>query len=69
LAGFTEGNSWHHSFPPYAIGSGNGGNHKLVELFGGEDKLLAKLKQILTVSGKFMVGSYGQVIIQCTLLV
>jgi putative alpha-1,2-mannosidase len=57
--GFTEGNSWHHSFPPYAIGPD--GNNRLVELHGGEQKLLSKLRQILTVPGKFMVGSYGQV--------
>ena len=57
--GFTEGNSWHHSFPPYALTG-------LVELYGGKDKMLAKLKGILSTSGKFMAGSYGQVLTVCS---
>lgn len=61
--GFTEGNSWHHSFPAYGIH--NPGNNKLVEVFGSDAELLKKLKQMLVVSGKFMVGSYGQVNCEC----
>ena len=51
--GFTEGNAWHHSFPPYALPT-------LVQLHGSESALLVKLHQILTAPGRFDVGSYGQ---------
>ena len=44
--GFVEGNSWHHSFPPYAL-------EDLATLHGGKDKLLAKLKSFLSVTSDF----------------
>lgn len=53
--GYTEGNAWHHSFPPYAL---NG----LVALHGSRDALLARLRHMLRMPSHFMPGSYGQVI-------
>jgi hypothetical protein len=44
--GFVEGNSWHHSFPPYAL-------KELAALHGGKDKLLAKLKSFMSVTSDF----------------
>lgn len=38
--GYVEGNSWHHSFPPYALDI-------LSSLHGGKDKLLAKLHEMV----------------------
>jgi predicted alpha-1,2-mannosidase len=57
--GFTEGNTWHHSFPPYAI-------EGLAVMHGGKDKLLAKLHVMLNTQGNFGVGSYGQEIHEMT---
>ena len=57
--GFTEGNSWHHSFPPYVV---NG----LAELYGGKKNMLAKLHALLQVSADFGVGSYHQEIHEMT---
>ncbi|CAM9399077.1 unnamed protein product, partial [Ectocarpus fasciculatus] len=53
--GFAEGNSWHHSFPAWSIGS-------LAQLHGGRGNLLQKLHKMLTIPSTFGVGSYGQVI-------
>lgn len=72
--GFTEGNSWHHSFPPYAVSCAvdeeflqktlsfdcKGG---LLALHGGREQLREKLLQLLQTKSHFRVGSYGQVII------
>lgn len=55
--GFTEGNSWHHSFPPYCMSA-------LAELHGGKEKLLERLHKLLAIPSSFMVGSYGQVSVQ-----
>jgi len=51
--GYTEGNAWHHSFPPYSLGT-------LISLHGSQEKLLGKLKNLLTVPGNFEWGSYNQ---------
>ncbi len=56
--GFTEGNSWHHSFPPYAVNAETGG--LLSNLHGGRANLLNKLHELLQTSGNFQPGSYGQ---------
>jgi len=53
--GFTEGSSWHHSFPPYAI-------ETLSRLHGGNDRVLRKLNELLSTSSGFNPGSYGQTI-------
>lgn len=57
--GFTEGSSWHHSFPPYAL-------ETLVRLHGGQQKLLAKLREMLVSASGFNPGSYGQQIHEMT---
>jgi len=57
--GFTEGNSWHHSFPPYVL-------PELIKLHGGKDNLLKKLHQLIEMPGNFQVGSYGQEIHEMT---
>lgn len=57
--GFTEGNSWHHSFPPYAL-------HELVALHGSKEKLLSKLHEMFLIPSTFGVGSYGQEIHEMT---
>eukprot|EP00605_Chrysophyceae_sp_TOSAG23-4_P002195 GSChrysophyteH1.ASY1.ANO1.2425.1 assembled CDS len=57
--GYTEGNAWHHSFPPYAVtADGDGG--LLAKLHGGRKKMLAKLHEMLDTPGYFRPGSYGQ---------
>lgn len=53
--GYTEGNAWHHSFPPYALPG-------LIGLHGSKDALLAKLSKMLRLPSHFMPGSYNQVI-------
>jgi hypothetical protein len=57
--GFVEGNSWHHSFPPYAI-------ENLISLHGGVANLLAKLHKLIDRSSNFMPGSYNQEIHEMT---
>lgn len=57
--GFVEGNSWHHSFPPYAL-------NKLATLYGSEKKLLAKLHELMSTTSDFRVGSYHQEIHEMT---
>ena len=52
--GYTEGNAWHHSFPPYALST-------MIGLYGSKEKYLSKLKKILTVPGDFKFGSYREV--------
>jgi len=49
--GYMEGNAWHHSFPPYALKG-------LINLHGGQDKLLKKLHDLLARSSDFGHGSY-----------
>lgn len=44
--GFVEGNSWHHSFPPYAL-------KKLSELYGSDQKLLQKLHEMMATTSDF----------------
>lgn len=73
--GYTEGNSWHHSFPPYAVSCTTvdetqdarflckGG---LAQLHGGKEKLLEKLHSLLETTSNFQVGSYGQEIHEMT---
>lgn len=56
--GYTEGNAWHHSFPPYAVNADTGGI--LAQLHGGKSQLLAKLHELLETSGNYSPGSYGQ---------
>lgn len=53
--GYTEGNAWHHSFPPYGLAG-------LVELHGSSQTLISKLRHMLNLPSHFMPGSYGQVI-------
>lgn len=65
--GYTEGNAWHHSFPAYAITPPlTAGRSSLADLYGGKDKLLAKLHQLLIVPSDFRPGSYGQEIHEMT---
>ena len=52
--GYTEGNAWHHSFPPYALST-------MIGLYGSKEKYLSKLKKILTLPGDFKFGSYREV--------
>ena len=49
--GYTEGNAWHHSFPPFAVDT-------LIELHGGKENLLKKLERLITMPSNFMPGSY-----------
>ena len=49
--GYTEGNAWHHSFPPFAMDI-------LVELHKGKDNLQKKLKRLISMPSNFMPGSY-----------
>jgi predicted alpha-1,2-mannosidase len=56
--GFTEGNSWHHSFPPYAVNAEDGGD--LSRLHGGKDALARKIVEMITMPSVFQPGSYGQ---------
>lgn len=62
--GYTEGNAWHHSFPPYAIEtieklySSRGGVISVQEK--GKDLLLKKLIELFRHPGVYNVGSYGQ---------
>lgn len=51
--GYTEGNAWHHSFPPYSLDT-------LISLHGSQAKLLGRLKSLLTATGNFEWGSYNQ---------
>jgi putative alpha-1,2-mannosidase len=44
--GFVEGNSWHHSFPPYAL-------KKLSQLYGNDQKLLQKLHELMSTTSDF----------------
>ena len=74
--GYTEGNSWHHSFPPYAIvpsvdlsSNLRGGAEQpggLVTLYGGAAALLARLHKLLKIPSNFRTGSYGQEIHEMT---
>ena len=49
--GYTEGNAWHHSFPPFAVDT-------LVELHNGKENLQKKLKRLISMPSNFMPGSY-----------
>jgi putative alpha-1,2-mannosidase len=49
--GFVEGNSWHHSFPPYAL-------KKLSELYGNDQKLLQKLHELMATTSDFRSPSF-----------
>lgn len=49
--GFTEGSSFHHSFPPFNISA-------LAALHGTTDKLLSRLRGIFVAPSTFKVGSY-----------
>lgn len=74
--GFTEGNSWHHSFPAYAVScsleeglgqcDGNSNRRGLASLHGGSAALLHKLEEMLKIPSNFQVGSYGQEIHEMT---
>jgi putative alpha-1,2-mannosidase len=74
--GFTEGNSWHHSFPPYAVScaadptsskiKGFDCNGGLISLHGSKEKLLEKLHQLVNAESNFQAGSYGQEIHEMT---
>jgi putative alpha-1,2-mannosidase len=44
--GFVEGNSWHHSFPPYAL-------KQLAQLYGSDKKLLDKLHELMSTTSDF----------------
>ena len=57
--GYTEGNAWHHSFPPYALTA-------LTALHGGKAKLLQQLHHMLTMPSGFQAGSYGREIHEMT---
>lgn len=56
--GYTEGNAWHHSFPAYAVNSQDGGG--LSQLYGGKQRLISKIVEMLTTPSSFSPGSYGQ---------
>lgn len=70
--GYTEGNSWHHSFPGYAVsctleeGRGNCPSGGLAALHGGKQQLINKLHELLKLPSFFQVGSYGQEIHEMT---
>lgn len=74
--GFTEGNSWHHSFPPYSIScavdpssmkqEGFDCKGGLISLHGSKEKLLQKLHQLVDAESNFHPGSYGQEIHEMT---
>eukprot|EP01041_Mallomonas_annulata_P009664 gene9664-20093_t len=57
--GYTEGNAWHHSFPPWAI-------QQLKVLYGSKEKLLEKLHKMFEIPSTFLEGSYGQEIHEMT---
>lgn len=57
--GYTEGNAWHHSFPPYDLPT-------LAKLHGGVPQLLKTLHHMLTIPSGFMAGSYGREIHEMT---
>lgn len=57
--GYTEGNAWHTSFPPYALDT-------LSELHGGPRYVIEKLHEMIATPSKFQVGSYGQEIHEMT---
>jgi len=57
--GYTEGNAWHHSFPPYQLDS-------LVKLHGGKENLRNKLLELIKIPSNFQAGSYGQEIHEMT---
>ena len=56
--GFTEGNAWHHSFPPYAVNAEDGG--LLSKLHKGKGRLAEKIREMITMPSTFSPGSYGQ---------
>eukprot|EP00981_Chlorochromonas_danica_P006116 scaffold1290_cov248-Ochromonas_danica.AAC.1 len=79
--GYTEGNAWHHSFPPYAVScatideqqlghlrteDGLDCNGGLAALYGGKAQLLKKLQELLDTPSNFQVGSYNQEIHEMT---
>ena len=67
--GYTEGNAWHHSFPPYAISSAlsqTSAATTLADLYGGKSAMLAKLHEMLAMPSSFRVGSYNQEIHEMT---
>jgi hypothetical protein len=47
------------SFPPYLL-------DELVKLHGSKDKLLTRLRKLITMSSNFQPGSYGQEIHEMT---
>lgn len=57
--GYTEGNSWHHSFPAFAV-------NELAKLHGSKDKLAEKIKELIRIPSNFHAGSYGQEIHEMT---
>jgi predicted alpha-1,2-mannosidase len=57
---FIEGNAWQYTW------SVQQDPHGLVQLFGGAEKLAAKLDAMLAMSGDFHVGSYGKPIHEMT---
>lgn len=75
--GYTEGNAWHHSFPPYAVSCAvdrgflrsedpldcHGG---LASLHGSKANLVKKLHELLATPSRFEVGSYNQEIHEMT---
>jgi predicted alpha-1,2-mannosidase len=70
--GFTEGNSWHHSFPGFAVscsieeGFGACKSQGLMHLHGSASNLLKKMHDMITMPSHFQVGSYGQEIHEMT---
>lgn len=79
--GYTEGNAWHHSFPPYAVScaaideqqlghlrteDGLDCNGGLAALYGGKAQLLKKLRELLDTPSNFQEGSYNQEIHEMT---
>jgi len=57
--GYTEGNAWHHSFPPYAL-------TELSRLHGSPAKLADKIRAMLKMPSNFNPGSYGNEIHEMT---
>ena len=53
--GYTEGNAWHHSFPPFAIA-------QLTKLHGGAAALLKKLAHMISMPSNFQTGTLMEVL-------
>lgn len=53
---YCEGNAWHYSWSVFQDIQG------LINLFGGNEKFVAKMDSVFTIPNTIVVGTYGQVI-------